>query len=245
MIEVNISKDSRLYAYLAAVCYIVSAIYQIIYSVIQPIQNYDRPSFIYDIVPIIICIVFFVSLLLRNEKMLLAAMALNALYELYDLINYFCVTNIIYFAASVLLLAIAFSVLKDKYNLQRFWYLPAILYALSFIIVIIEDCQYYMNEYPRLYSTVGEVFKGGAIKFRRILMWGIIPAVAYALIGLWLKVADHSSISKSVNAAPAASPNRPSQAETIERLKEYKSLLDCGAITEEEFQEKKRNLLGM
>lgn len=239
----NISKDSRLYAYLAAVCYIVSAIYQIIYSVIQPIQNYDRPSFIYDIVPIIICIVFFVALLLCNEKMLLAAMALNALYELYDLINYFCVTNIIYFAASVLLLAIAFSVLKGKYNLSHFWYLPAILYMISFIIVIIEDCQYFIGKY--YCSTFGEVFKYGYIEFERILMWGIIPAVAYALIGLWLKVADHSSISKSVNAAPAASPNRPSQAETIERLKEYKSLLDCGAITEEEFQEKKRNLLGM
>lgn len=239
----NTSKDSRLYAYLAAVCYIVSAIYQIICSVIRPIQNYDRPSFRYDIVPIIICIVFFVSLLLRNEKMLLAAMALNALYELYDLINYFCVTNIIYFAASVLLLAIAFSVLKGKYNLPHFWYLPAILYMISFIIVIIEDCQYFIGKY--YCSTFGEVFKYGYIEFERILMWGIIPAVAYALIGLWLKVADHSPISKPVNAVPAASPSHPSQAETIERLKEYKSLLDCGAITEEEFQEKKRNLLGI
>lgn len=91
----NISKDSRLYAYLAAVCYIVSAIYQIIYSVIQPIQNYDRPSFIYDIVPIIICIVFFVALLLCNAKVLLAAMALNVLCDLYDLINYFFVKNTI------------------------------------------------------------------------------------------------------------------------------------------------------
>lgn len=239
----NISKDSRLYAYLAAVCYIVSAIYQIIYSVIQPIQNYDRPSFIYDIVPIIICIVFFVALLLCNAEVLLAAMALNVLCDLYDLINYFCVTNIIYLVASVLLLAIAFSALKEKYNLPHFWYLPAILYMLSFIIVIFEDCQYYIGKY--YCSTFGEVFKYGYIEFERILMWGIIPAVSYALVGFWLKAADHSSISKSVNAAPAASPNRPSQAETIERLKEYKSLLDCGAITEEEFQEKKRNLLGL
>ncbi len=241
----NISKDSRLYAYLAAVCYIVSAIYQIVVSVIQPIQDDVRLSFIYDIVPIIICIVFVVALLLRNEKALLAAMALNILCDLYDLIHYFCATNIIYLVASVLLLAIALSVLKDKYNLQRFWYLPAILYALSFIIVIILDCQYYMNEYPSLYSTAGEVFKYGGIKFVRILMWGIIPAAAYALVGLWLKVADHSPTSKPVKAAPATSPSCPSQAETIERLKEYKALLDCGAITEEEFQEKKRNLLGM
>lgn len=241
----NISKDSRLYAYLAAVCYIVSAIYQIIYSVIQPIQNYDRPSFIYDIVPIIICIVFFVALLLCNAKVLLAAMALHVLYNLYGLIDYFYITSIIYLIASILLLAIALSVLKDKYNLQRFWYLPAILYAHSFIIVIILDCQYYMNEYPSLYSTAGEVFKYGGIKFVRILMWGIIPAAAYALVGLWLKVADHSPTSNPVKAAPATSPSCPSQAETIERLKEYKALLDCGAITEEEFQEKKRNLLGM
>lgn len=238
----NTSKDSRLYAYLAAVCYIVSAIYEIIVCVVEPIRDCEHPSFI-DIASIIICIVFFVSLLLRNEKMLLAAMALNALYELYDLINYFCVTNITYFAASVLLLAIAFSVLKGKYNLPHFWYLPAILYMISFIIVIIEDCQYYIGKY--YCSTFGEVFKYGYIEFERILMWGIIPAVSYALVGLWLKVADHPPIPKPVNSAPAASPSCPSQAEVIERLKEYKSLLDCGAITEEEFQKKKKEILGL
>lgn len=239
----NISKDSRLYAYLAAVCYIVSAIYQIIYSVIQSIQNYDRPSFIYDIVPIIICIVFFVALLLCNAKVLLAAMALHVLYNLYGLIDYFYITSIIYLVASILLLAIVFSALKEKYNLPRFWYLPAILYAISFIIVIFKDCQYYMDEYSC--STLGEVFKDGFIEFEWILMWGIIPAVAYALVGLWLKVADHPPIPKPVNAAPAASPSCPSQAEVIERLKEYKSLLDCGAITEEEFQEKKKEILSL
>lgn len=239
----NISKDSRLYAYLAAVCYIVSAIYQIVVSVIQPIQDDVRLSFIYDIVPIIICIVFVVALLLRNEKALLAAMALHVLYNLYGLIDYFYITSIIYLIASILLLAIAFSALKEKYNLPRFWYLPAILYAISFIIVIFKDCQYYMDEYSC--STLGEVFKDGFIEFEWILMWGIIPAVSYALVGFWLKVADHSPISKPVNAVPAVSLSHPSQAETIERLKEYKSLLDCGAITEEEFQEKKRNLLGM
>ena len=239
----NISKDSRLYAYLAAVCYIVSAIYQIVVSVIQPIQYDVRLSFIYDIVPIIICIVFVVALLLRNEKALLAAMALQVLYDLYGLIDYFYITSIIYLVASILLLAIVFSALKEKYNLPHFWYLPAILYAISFIIVIFKDCQYYMDEYSC--STLGEVFKDGFIEFEWILMWGIIPAVAYALVGLWLKVADRPPIPKPVNAAPAASPSCPSQAEVIERLKEYKSLLDCGAITEEEFQEKKRNLLGL
>ena len=239
----NISKDSRLYAYLAAVCYIVSAIYQIVVSVIKPNQDDVRLSIIYDILPIIIFIVFVVALLLRNEKALLAAMALHVLYNLYGLIDYFYITSIIYLIASILLLAIAFSALKEKYNLPRFWYLPAILYAISFIIVIFKDCQYYMDEYSC--STLGEVFKDGFIEFEWILMWGIIPAVSYALVGFWLKVADHSPISKPVNAVPAVSLSHPSQAETIERLKEYKSLLDCGAITEEEFQEKKRNLLGM
>lgn len=239
MIEVNISKDSRVYAYLAAVCYIVSAIYQFIVYVI----NYAHPSFIDDIVPIIICIVFFVALLLCNATVLLAAMALHVLYNLYGLIDYFYITSIIYLIASILLLAIAFSALKEKYNLPRFWYLPAILYMLSFIIVTFKNCQYYIDEY--YCSTFGEVFKYGYIEFEWILMWGIIPAVSYALVGFWLKVADHSPISKPVNAVPAASPSCPSQAETIERLKEYKSLLDCGAITEEEFQKKKKEILGL
>lgn len=238
MIEVNISKDSRLYAYLAAVCYIVSAIYQFVHVI-----NYTHPSFMYDIVPIIICIVFFAALLLCNKKALLVAMALQVLYDLYGLIDYFYITSIIYLVASILLLAIVFSALKEKYNLPRFWYLPAILYAISFIIVIFKDCQYYMDEYSC--STLGEVFKDGFIEFEWILMWGIIPAAAYALVGLWLKVADHPPIPKPVNAAPAASPSCPSQAEVIERLKEYKSLLDCGAITEEEFQKKKKEILGL
>ena len=83
------------------------------------------------------------------------------------------------------------------------------------------------------------------MSFRWVLLDGILPTVAYALVGLWLKVADHSPTSKPVKAAPTASPSRPTQAETIERLKEYKSLLDCGAITEEEFQEKKKEILDL
>lgn len=219
----NTSKDSRLYAYLAAICYIVSAIYDFIVRVVVSIQVYEKPSFI-AIVSVIICIVFCVALLLRNEEMLLAAMALNALYKLYYLINYFCVANIIYFAASVLLLAIAFSVLKGKYNLPRFWYLPAVLYMISFFI---------------------SAFKSHYISFEWFLIEDIIPAAAYALVGLWLKAADHSPVPKPVNSAPAASSSCPSQAEVIERLKEYKSLLDCGVITEEEFQEKKKEILGL
>lgn len=201
----NISKDSRVYAYLAAVCYIVSAIYQFVHVI-----NYTHPSFMYDIVPVIICIVFFAALLLCNKKVLLVAMALQVLYDLYGLIDYFYITSIIYLVASILLLAILLSALMDKYNnLQRFWYLPAILYALSFIIVIILDCQYYMNEYPSLYSTAGEVFKYGGIKFVRILMWGIIPAAAYALVGLWLKVADHSPHFQACKSRPRHIPQLP------------------------------------
>ena len=102
-----------------------------------------------------------------------------------------------------------------------------------------------MKVYPSVYPSVGAVLKSDFISFERVLLYGIVPAVAYALVGLWLKVADHSPTFNPVKAAPAASPSHPSQAETIERLKEYKSLLDCGAITEEEFQEKKKNLLGL
>lgn len=239
----NISKNSRLYAYLAAVCYIVSAIYCIVVNIIESTDS-DGLNF-NTIVYIIICIIFSVALLLRNEKILLAIMAFNVLYILYCLIDFFYIGNLFDFAASVLLLVVALAILMDKSGLQRFWYLPAILSLFSYIAGILRTCHLLMKVYPSVYPSVGAVLKSDFISFERVLLYGIVPAVAYALVGLWLKVADHSPTSNPVKAAPAASPSHPSQAETIERLKEYKSLLDCGAITEEEFQEKKKNLLGL
>lgn len=239
----NISKDSRLYAYLAAVCYIVSAIYSIVVKVIKSTDS-DGPSF-QSIVLIIICIIFSVALLLRNEKVLLGAMALNVLYGLYCLIDFFYIENLLDFAAGVLLLVIALSILTGSHSLQRFWYLPAILSIVSYITGILWSCHILMDAFPSLYPSVGAVLKSDFISFERVLLYGIVPAVAYALVGLWLKAADHPPLPIPAKATPVASPSRPSQTETIERLKEYKTLLDCGAITEEEFQEKKRNLLGM
>lgn len=235
----NMSKDSRLYAYLAAVCYIVSVFCRIADFVI-----YSFSLSFNSIVLMIICIIFSVALLLRNEKVLLGAMVLNVLYYLYRLINYFYIGNLLDLAASIILLVIALSILTSKYSFEFFWYIPAILSIASYIIGIFWSCHLWMKAYPSVYPSVGAALKS-YMSFKWVLLDGILPTVAYALVGFWLKVADHSPTSKPVKAVPAASPSCPSQAEVIERLKEYKSLLDCGAITEEEFQEKKKEILSL
>ena len=127
----NTSKDSRLYAYLAAVCYIVSAFCRIVDFVI-----YSFSLSFNSIVLMIICIIFSVALLLRNEKVLLGAMVLNVLYYLYRLINYFYIGNLLDLAASIILLVIALSILTSKYSFEFFWYIPAILSIVSYIIGI-------------------------------------------------------------------------------------------------------------
>ena len=115
----NMSKDSRLYAYLAAVCYIVSVFCRIADFVI-----YSFSLSFNSIVLMIICIIFSVALLLRNEKVLLGAMVLNVLYYLYRLINYFYIGNLLDLAASIILLVIALSILTSKYSFEFFWYIP-------------------------------------------------------------------------------------------------------------------------
>ena len=68
---------------------------------------------------------------------------------------------------------------------------------------------------------------------------------------LILKVRNISTcscgISKASIIAPAAAPkSQPiDDAKAIEALKEYKDLLDSGIITQEEFDAKKKNLLGL
>ncbi len=77
-----------------------------------------------------------------------------------------------------------------------------------------------------------------------------IYAIALLSLGRWLRnpyvkaksipVAERQSV-----AAPATTPAVASVDETVDALKKYKDLLDSGIITPEEFDAKKKEILGL
>lgn len=229
----NISKDSRLYAYLAAACFAFMTAVRINLIVVHVQAHVSPGSGL--ISETLAYIIFFIALVVRNKNIFLIAAACNIFVCIGAFVGnirfpddaskpYFIIGSVILLLASIAVALISYFSITHKFNPRYMWFLPAVLYVFYLILYI---------------------FKFTGLTFYFYLYKCIVPTIAYALAGLWLKVADHFPTAKPVKAAPVASPSRPSQAETIERLKEYKSLLDCGAITEEEFQEKKKEILNL
>ena len=54
-----------------------------------------------------------------------------------------------------------------------------------------------------------------------------------------------NEVCKTSAAAPAPAPTAAPAEDAADQIKKYKDLLDCGAITEEEYNEKKKQLLGL
>ncbi len=236
----NISKDSRLYAYLAAACFFAEFISYFSYTISYVLDD-NAASFLL-IIASVMWVAFSVALLFRNEIGLLVAMALNVLFYICRFFGNLSISNFLDLAASVLLIAIALSILMNKSSLSQLWFLPIILYVLSAIIHWVSLCHTMMDDY---YCTLSEIFVYDFLSFDTILTHSVVPIIAYSLTCLWLKVADHPILVISSKPTPATPVNRPTQPDAVNRLKEYSSLLDCGAITEEEFQEKKKEILGL
>ena len=75
-------------------------------------------------------------------------------------------------------------------------------------------------------------------------MTGVTPHIIISVLGLYmlgvtLAGAKANDKPKVVSEAPVA----PSQTDTLETIRKFKELLDAGAITQEEFDAKKKELI--
>ena len=165
------------------------------------------------------------ALFLKKHEAVLGMAIVSALSILILVIKYslaFFTPITAYLLSYVFLALLAFISLCKNSLLKYVWFVPVIFVVLCFLQNVIT---YGYLQDIRTYWVL--------ILTKLMQLFGILVA------SLWLKSEYIIPDSSSSKATEAVSP----LVGNADRLKTYKSLLDCGAITEEEFQAKKAELL--
>lgn len=222
-------------ACIAAICYIL---YGITILIDWVIPSFRRQEYLMAFMPIVFfggLIGLAVAHMLGNKKAAVIAAGVTVLYWVYRLTIWFCAWNIFGFLAAVSLVLLFVFALKGNDIVKKLWFAPAVFMLAYHIINIIQineiiDFSYYFSV-RLLLRVCFPLF---------VIIAGLI------LTGLWLK--NGSSESEATTAAMnsqaiSRTSVYSSAVRVADKLKTYKDLLDCGAITEEEFKAKKSELL--
>ena len=176
-----------------------------------------------------------VAHMLGNKKAAVIAAGVTVLYWVYRLTIWFCAWNIFGFLAAVSLVLLFVFALKGNDIVKKLWFAPAVFMLAYHIINIIQineiiDFSYYFSV-RLLLRVCFPLF---------VIIAGLI------LTGLWLKngSSESEATTAAMNSQAISRTSVYSSAVSVaDKLKTYKDLLDCGAITEEEFKAKKSELL--
>lgn len=251
MIKSEIEKRSSL---TAAICYAIFAVYSVITRIIVGWKYYGTAlTIIYWIaVPGMA-----VTLFTKNKKAIVAAAGVNACYhayfvisnayyvikyleygyrfyciELFDLLYGFCFFVAYAGAAALIILS-----LKGNAVVKKSWFIPAAAMLLG-----------YVASWILRYSYVYFWFLSNA--WVR-MVFSIIEIAALLFVGMWIKEdtipAQAVPVNEYATFDPQAMYSAPASTSAIggaDKLKMYKELLESGIITQEEFDAKKKQILG-
>ena len=222
-------------ACIAAICYIL---YGITILIDWVIPSFRRQEYLMAFMPIVFfggLIGLAVAHMLGNKKAAVIAAGVTVLYWVYRLTIWFCAWNIFGFLAAVSLVLLFVFALKGNDIVKKLWFAPAVFMLAYHIINIIQineiiDFSYYFSV-RLLLRVCFPLF---------VIIAGLI------LTGLWLKngSSESEATTAAMNSQAISRTSVYSSAVSVaDKIKTYKDLLDCGAITEEEFKAKKSELL--
>ena len=245
------SEKGKKYALIAAICYSAIAIYLIINRIVYAHNNPEHTSIpVVTILTWIIFIGFAVFLFIKNKKALLVVAGANTILDIYHMLNiYFLSQNsdfVFYlfdffayaasFFAYTALIIILILALKANSSSTRIWFLAA---ALLFVGSVIK-----WMSYGSLSYIISTAWKS--------ILKNIIECFALMLSGMWIKndlsPAEITQTHEYASFNPQAIGVTQAKVDAIggaDKLKMYKELLDSGTITQEEFDQKKKQVLGL
>ena len=166
------------------------------------------------------------ALFLKKHEAVLGMAIVSALTILIPIVTYSFrfFTPITLYLLSYVFMALLTAISLHKGNLAKYvWVIPVAFATLYFL----QSAIWY------------GYFRSISAHWSSILV-GLIQVLGILFASLWLKN-DYFIAPKAPIRSTAYTPSPIIG--NADRLKTYKSLLDCGAITEEEFQEKKTELL--
>lgn len=226
------TESGKKYALIAAICYAVYAIYNIIDGIIY-VSNYEYATItVFNILFWIGMLGMAVALFVKNQKIVIAAAGVNALLGAYYIVTYFSLWNLCDFLAYASVVVFVILTLKGNDVVKKIWFVPAAVLLLGCVIDWIE------------FLPATWIWKS--------MLVSIVEIVALLFVGMWIKEdatpAEAAPVNEYATFNPQSVYSTTAVSSTIggaDKLKMYKDLLDSGTITQEEFDAKKKEILGL
>ena len=229
------TESGKKYALIAAICYAVYAIYNIINRIIYVSNSEYATITVFNILFWIGMLGMAVALFVKNQKIVIAAAGVNALLGAYYIVTYFSLWNLCDFLAYASVVAFVVLTLKGNDVVKKIWFVPAAVLLLGCVIGWIT----------------GGYFEFLSAAWKSMLV-SIVEIVALDFAGMWVKEivapAEASPVNEYATFNPQSINSTPASSSAIggaDKLKMYKDLLESGTITQEEFDAKKKQILGL
>lgn len=229
------SESGKRYAQIAAICYAIILIYRIIIRIDVFKEDWYKIGVISGIW-LIILIGYVVTLFLKNTKAVLLVIGVDLLRNVYYLIYFFSAWIVLRFMVSIVLVILILMAIRGDSAVKKLWFIPGIVMMLGDICLLIyTQCDSFFS-----YANLGLALS--------TTLFDLIDVMALIFIGMWLKEKVAFVSVAPVNEYATFNPNSLSSNSTFEdsdKMKIYKELLDSGTITQEEFDARKKKILGL
>ena len=193
------TESGKKYALIAAICYAVYAIYNIINRIIYVSNSEYATITVFNILFWIGMLGMAVALFVKNQKIVIAAAGVNALLGAYYIVTYFSLWNLCDFLAYASVVVFVVLTLKGNDVVKKIWFVPAAVLLLGCVIGWIT----------------GGYFEFLSAAWKSMLV-SIVEIVALLFAGMWVKEivapAEASPVNEyatfnpqSINSTPASS----------------------------------------
>ena len=225
------TENGKQYAFIAAISYTV----YVLYNIVTRIDYFVRGGYPIAAINFLIWIILIgiaVACFTKNRTVLLVAAGAKTLLFVYRLLNVFNLGNVLGFLAYAALLVLALLSIKKNKLAGSIWFLPA---AFMIAVYLIDWTRY---GYFNYLSTAWES-----------MLAAIVKLVGLIFAGMWIK----ETVAESTDDIPVNEQGAfhsqaiGNHAATggADQLRMYKDLLDSGVITRDEFEAKKKQILGL
>lgn len=211
-------KTARIFSLIAAMCFFIYAIFNLIYLG----HRLEFTTLLYYIGIVSSTAAMSVTLVIKNKKAVMVAAIISAILPFIHLLAYL----ISYSFFSIFLLSDIYDVLAYV-GVIVLIFLSLKRNKIVKKIWFVPAATMFLFEFPTVISIISALATGYGLS-RLIILVSAIVAILF--VGLWLKE-DTVIISSIIDEA--------------DKLKMYNELLKSGKITQEEFDKKKKKILGL
>lgn len=237
--------NEKKYSLISAILFFALGLYSVILGVIDASQyEYYTITFLTVFYWAVTFALGAVALLRKNNIIALVATGANVVLRLIYVVQYTSLYNVLdlLVAAALLVLVLFVSIDQLKRNAKiskMIWFAPAAIFLVNNVIMWIQQrfFRHISYTWPYMVSAVVEI-------------------AALLFMGLWIMELAKNATEPVASASNtqyatfnpesyATSQQTSSVIGNADKLKIYKELLDSGAITQEEFDAKKKQILGL